>query len=577
MRILIAEDDPVSRRLLQAMLSKWGHEVVVTCDGKEAWEELQNPDPPRLAILDWMMPGMDGPQVCRQVRSRCKEHYIYIILLTAKSQKQDAIDGLSAGADDYVSKPFDANELRVRLNTGARILKLQSELISTQETLRMQATRDPLTGLPNRLLFGDRLAHGISQAKRRKEMLATVFLDLDNFKLTNDTLGHGIGDALLKKVADRLSESLRHVDTIARMGGDEFTIILTDIKSEANVEHLAKKALDAFSESFHVEGHDIFITPSIGISIYPRDGEDAETLVKNADTAMYQTKEKGKNNYCVYTEAFNHATTERISLENNLRKAVEREEFILHYQPRLSIKSGRILGVEALVRWRHPGHGILPPAQFIPLAEETGLIIPIGEYVLRAACAQNKAWQEAGIAPIGVAVNVSARQFHREDLQTTVQRALDDTGLDPQYLGLELTESILMQNPSASINILDKLIAMGIRLSLDDFGTGYSSLSYLKRFPIDAVKLDQSFVREITTNVSDAAIARAVIAMAHSMKLEVIAEGVETLEQLEFLRSLSCDEMQGYFVSHPVPAEECEILLRKDCDASLGFQLEAAA
>lgn len=576
MRILIAEDDLVSRRLLEAMLNKWGHEVVITGNGREAWEVLKSPDPPRLAILDWMMPGMNGLQVCRQVRSLCADRYIYIILLTAKSRKEDAIEGLGAGADDFVAKPFDGNELRVRLSAGIRLIELQTELLTTQETLRLQATRDPLTGLPNRLLFSDRLTHDLSHARRRGEVLGTMFLDLDNFKLINDTLGHGIGDELLKQVAERLTRTLRDVDTVARMGGDEFTVVLTDIENAENAENVARKTLAAFKQSFDVRGHEIFITPSIGISLFPNDGEDAETLVKNADTAMYRAKDKGKNSCCVFTEALNHASVERITLDRNLRKAVERNEFIIHYQPRLSITTGRILGAEALVRWKHPQRGIIQPKQFIPVAEETGLIVPIGEFVLREACRQNKAWQDAALPPIGMAVNVSARQFHREDLQKVVKRTLEETGLDPHNLELELTESALMQNTDAATGILEDLRDMGIKLSLDDFGTGYSSLSYLKRFPIHAVKLDQSFVKDITTSTDDAAIAGAVIAMAHSMKLQVIAEGVETLEQLEFLRSLGCDEMQGYFVSRPVPANECEEVLRQNNWPRLATRLRAA-
>jgi diguanylate cyclase (GGDEF)-like protein len=564
MRILIAEDDPVSRRLLEATLARWEYEIVVTGDGTEALKHLRGPDPPRLAILDWMMPGIDGVQVCQEVRKRVKEPYVYILLLTAKSRKQDAVEGMNAGADDYISKPFDSNELKVRLEAGKRILQLQAELVTARDALRSQATSDPLTGLPNRLLFSDRLTYSLAQARRRGELAAVMFLDLDRFKLVNDTLGHSIGDALLRKVAERLVTSLRQVDTIARMGGDEFTIIATGLAVAQDAEQVAQKILRAFSKPFEVNGHELFITPSIGISLYPSDGSDAETLVKNADTAMYQAKEQGTNGYYMYTEASSRISVERVALENGLHRAVERNEFVLHYQPRLTIKTGRTVGAEALVRWQHPDLGLISPAQFIPLAEETGLIVPIGEFVLRTACAQNKAWQEAGFPAMDCAVNVSARQFHQENLRDTVGRVLEETALDPEYLGLELTESILMRNPDVAVSVLSDLKSMGVKVSIDDFGTGHSSLSYLKRFPIDAVKIDQSFVREITTSPDDAAIAEAVIGMAHSMKLTVIAEGVETLEQLEFLRSLDCDEMQGYFVGRPVPSDDFEMLLRDE-------------
>jgi diguanylate cyclase (GGDEF)-like protein len=558
MRILIAEDDPVSRRLLQALLTKWGYDVVVARDGGEAWNMLQKEDAPRMAIVDWMMPELDGVQICRMIRERESDSYIYVILLTAKSQKQDIIQGMVAGADDYVTKPFDANELNARLRAGRRILDLQSELLSTRETLRVQATHDPLTGLPNRLLFGDRLTQRLAQARRQEQLLAVMFLDLDRFKLINDTLGHNVGDMLLRSVSKRLKGTLREIDTIARMGGDEFTIILPDISTSEDATVVAGKVLHVLAEPVTVEGHELFVSASMGISLFPSDGSTAEALVRNADTAMYRAKEQGRNNYQVYTEALNAAAVKQVTLEHSLRRALQRNEFLLHYQPQVSIKTGKVLGTEALIRWRQPDLGLVSPAQFIPLAEETGLILPISEWVLSTACMQNKSWQDAGLPHMNVAVNISARQFEQDELTPMVKRALKASGLDPQYLDLELTESTLMQNPDMAVTILQKLKDMGVRVSIDDFGTGYSSLSYLKRFPIDAVKIDQSFVRDITTNPDDAAIAGAVVAMAHSLKLKVIAEGVETLDQLEFLRGLRCDEMQGYFVSPPVPAEDLQ-------------------
>jgi len=556
MRILIAEDDPVSRRLLQALLVKWGYEVDIACDGQEAWDILQSDESPKLAIIDWMMPGMDGVQVCRKVRERKDGPYVYILLLTAKSQKEDIIRGIGAGADDYITKPFDANELNARLRAGKRILDLQAELISTRESLRVQATHDPLTGLPNRLLFSDRLTQRLAQSRRQKMPLAVMYLDLDRFKIINDTLGHNFGDLLLQGVAERLMTCLRETDTLARMGGDEFTIILTDIMTAEDATSVAKKVLDVLSEPFFLGGREFFITASIGISIFPSDGADVETLVKNADTAMYRAKEQGRNNYYLYTEALNSAAMEWMTLDNSLRKALERREFLVYYQPRVEIRTGQTLGTEALIRWQHPEFGLVSPAHFIPLAEETGLIVPISEWVIQTACAQNKAWQNTGIHPMSVSVNISARQFQQEELVSTVKQALAQSGLAPHYLDLELTESTLMQDPDSAVEILLELKSMGVQISIDDFGTGYSSLSYLKRFPIDAVKIDRSFVRDITTNPDDAAIAGAVVAMAHSLKLKVIAEGVETLEQLEFLRGLKCDEMQGYFITPPVPAEQ---------------------
>ncbi|WP_165921703.1 GGDEF domain-containing response regulator [Sulfuricurvum sp. IAE1] len=556
MRILIAEDDPVSRKLLQALLVKWGYEVVVACDGEEAWRYLQSEDTPKLAVIDWMMPGMDGVQICRKVRERKDGPYIYILLLTAKNQKEDIIRGIGAGADDYITKPFDSNELNARLRAGRRILDLQAELISTRESLRVQATHDPLTGLPNRLLFSDRLTQFLARAKRQSSSIAVMYLDLDRFKIINDTLGHNYGDILLQEVADRLSSCLRQSDTLARMGGDEFTVILTDIADSEDTSVVAKKIMNVLSAPVNLDGRDYFITASIGISIYPSDGIDAETLVKNADTAMYHSKELGRNKYSLYTESLHSTAMEMMILENSLRKGLENKEFLVHYQPSVEIYSGKILGAEALVRWEHPEYGMVQPAQFIQLAEETGLIDPLSEYVLNAACTANKRWQEMGLEPITMSVNISAKQFEQKKLLEMVQNALALSGLEPEYLVLELTESALMQDPTAAVDILLALKSMGVRISVDDFGTGYSSLSYLKRFPIDAVKIDRSFIKDITTNPDDAAIAGAVVAMAHSLKLTVIAEGVETLEQLEFLRTLKCDQMQGYFITPPVPSDD---------------------
>ncbi|HUV04279.1 MAG TPA: EAL domain-containing protein [Armatimonadota bacterium] len=556
MRVLIAEDDPVSRRLLESALVKSGYQVVTACDGTEAWNILRTEGAPRLAILDWMMPGMDGVQVCRRVRKLRGRPYVYIILLTARDQRQDFFEGMEAGADDYVIKPFDTRELRSRLHAGKRILDLQSELLSMREMLEQRVTHDILTGLPNRLLFGDRLNQRLAQSRRSQRPLAVMFLDLDHFKLINDTLGHSVGDQLLKQVAQRLTASVREADTVARMGGDEFIAIVADISESEDATVVARRVLETLSQPFLLSGQEIFISASIGVSMYPSDGADPETLVKNADAAMYRAKEHGSNRCLFYTEDLGAVASERVKLQSGLRRALERGEFLLHYQPRVDLKTGEMLGAEALLRWQHPELGLLAPAQFIPLAEETGDIVPIGEWVLRTACAQNKAWQEAGFSLVDIAVNVSAVQFQQGDLVAAVKGALDETGLEPCYLSLELTESILMRNPETAATVLRDLKEVGVQISIDDFGTGHSSLSYLKRFPTDAVKIDQTFVKDITSDPDDAAIAGAMVAMAHSLSLKVVAEGVETLGQLAFLRSLNCDEMQGYFISRPVPADE---------------------
>lgn len=368
---------------------------------------------------------------------------------------------------------------------------------------------------------------------------------------------------MLKGVAQRLRSCLREGDTVARLGGDEFMVVLPAIAHAEDAARVGQRILDALSVPFNFEGHELHIGVSIGIALYPNDGKSAEALLKNADIAMYRAKEQGRNNYQFYTPALNDMAFERLTLENSLRRALERREFVVHYQPQVSLNTGQIVGMEALVRWRHPELGLVAPMKFIPVAEETGLIVPIGEWVLQMACAQNKAWQEAGFPPLRVTVNLSARFFRRKDLMETVARILKETGLDPDYLELELTEGTTMENAEATIRTLHELKEMGVHLSIDDFGTGYSSLSYLKRFPLATLKIDRLFVQDITTSSDGAVITLAIIAMAHSLGLKVIAEGVETEEQLAFLRAHRCDEMQGYLFSRPIPAEAFTQLLRE--------------
>lgn len=430
-----------------------------------------------------------------------------------------------------------------------------------EETIQHMAYYDPLTDLPNRMLFNDRLGQALAQAKRKNQLAAILFLDLDRFKVINDTLGHTLGDLLLRSVAGRLKKCVRDGDTIARMGGDEFTLLLTGIVQVDDAVKAAQGILDVLKPSFTVEGHEVHITPSIGISIFPYDGADGVTLVKNADAALNRAKEQGRTNYQLYTPVMNAKAFERMTLENSLRKALERGEFTLYYQPQVSLGTGDIVGMEALLRWEHPDLGLVSPAQFIPMAEETGLIVPIGEWVLRTACEQNKKWQDMGYRPMCMAVNLSARQFNEQNLVAMISGILKSTKLDAQWLDVEITESIIMQHLESTIATLRDLHHLGIQISIDDFGTGYSSLTYLKKFPVHALKIDQSFIREITTDPDDAAITSAVIAMGHSLKLNVIAEGVETMEQLQILRTLKCDRMQGYLFSRPVPAQTITPLL----------------
>jgi diguanylate cyclase (GGDEF)-like protein/PAS domain S-box-containing protein len=429
-----------------------------------------------------------------------------------------------------------------------------------EEKVKHLAFHDSLTGLPNRLLFSDRLRVAMVHANRYRQKLAVLFLDVDRFKVINDSLGHSIGDELLRRIAERVGGCIRQEDTIARLGGDEFTVLLPGIAKEEDAAAIAGKILEAVRLPFFIEHRELFITTSIGVTLYPDDGADPETLVRNADTAMYRAKDQGRDNCQLYAPAMNSRALERLSLEGRLRQALQNRELVLYYQPLIELATGRIRGAEALLRWQHPDLGLVPPGEFISIAEVSGLIVPIGQWVLQTACAQASAWRESG-HPLSVAVNLSSRQFQQADLVFQVTEALHQTGLSPSSLDLEITESNAMQNAELSISTLWDLKNLGVSLSMDDFGTGYSSLNYLKRFPIDRIKIDQSFVRDVTRDPDDAAIAAAIIAMAHGLKLTAVAEGVETEAQLAFLRSQECDEMQGYLFSPPVPAARFDELL----------------
>jgi diguanylate cyclase (GGDEF)-like protein/PAS domain S-box-containing protein len=431
-----------------------------------------------------------------------------------------------------------------------------------EELLKFLANYDQLTSLPNRSLFNQHLERALAHAQRFNKGLAVLFMDLDRFKNINDTLGHEAGDNVLKEVATRLMGCVRKIDTVARLGGDEFVILIEQVTDVRQAGSVGQKLIRAMAEPLLLGCHECSISASVGISTFPADGEDGATLLKNADIAMYRAKEQGKNNCQFYTPTMNIHSVQRLTLESGLRRALQREEFLLHYQPKVDIASGRVTGMEALVRWKRPESGMVPPAEFIPLAEETGLIVAIGEWVLKAACEYTHVWHGKDVPPLRVAVNLSARQFAQASLVSDVARILDTTGLQPSALDLEITESMVMGNPEQAIQTLRQLKSMGMSLSIDDFGTGYSSLGYLKRFPIDHIKIDRSFVKDIPDDNDDATITRTIIAMAHNLRLKVIAEGVETEAQLNFLREHGCDEMQGYYFSRPLPGAEFVTLLR---------------
>jgi diguanylate cyclase len=430
-----------------------------------------------------------------------------------------------------------------------------------EERITRLSNYDDLTSLPNRKLYKNRLDQALEGAARSHHMSAVMVLDLDRFKNVNDSLGHAIGDQLLSNVAQRLQACLEEEHFLARMGGDEFALLVPTVLHVEDVVTVARNILNVFASAIEHKGQAFHLTTSIGISIYEQDGRDAETLLKNADAAMYSAKQQGGNNFQFYTPSMNAMILERVTMEYRLRDAVENNELLVYYQPLLDIGTGQIVGMEALTRWNSPEYGMVSPATFIPIAENSGLIVPIGEWILRTACRQNQVWQEAGYPPMRVSVNLSTRQFELPDLVETVAAILEETGLSPEYLKLEITESLAMQNPDSAIQQLHALKQLGIEIAIDDFGTGYSSLNYLKKFPIDTLKIDRSFVGDIPGDSDDVAIVTAIIAMAHNLKINVVAEGVETEEQLVFLRDQHCDEMQGYLFSRPVPAEEFEALL----------------
>ncbi|HUF52696.1 MAG TPA: EAL domain-containing protein [Dehalococcoidia bacterium] len=431
----------------------------------------------------------------------------------------------------------------------------------SEETIRHLAYHDALTDLPNRALFADRLTVALAQARRNGQGLAVMFLDIDRFKLINDTLGHSGGDELLRSLAVELAQLVRQGDTVARVGGDEFTLLLTGVTSREDVEYVARRALDTVRRPHVISGQEVRVSTSIGMAFFPRDGSDVETLLRNADTAMYRAKQQGRDNFQLYTPAMSAEILDRVALETELRRAINAREFVVHYQPQVEAATGRITGAEALIRWAHPAHGLIYPDQFIGVAEETGLIIPIGDWVIHEASRQNREWQDRGLPPLTVTVNLAARQFQQPNLAEGIANIVADTGLEPAWLELEITEGTTIQDPNYAASVLQELRDMGIQIAMDDFGTGYSSLNYLKRFRLDRLKIDRSFIADMIDDEHDAAITTAMILMGHSLGLTIVAEGIETPEQLEFLLEQGCDHLQGFLLGKPMPATEFEKLL----------------
>jgi len=505
-----------------------------------------------VVLLDLSLPDSQGLETIHTVHAHRPE--IPIVVLTGIEDDTLAVEAVQAGAQDYLVKG------QINGNLLVRAIRYAIERKRAQEQIRDLAYHDELTRLPNRRLFLDRLGLALTQARRKRQLLAVMMLDLDGFKIVNDRLGHAKGDLLLQRVGDRLKACIRSGDTVARLGGDEFTILLPELAQADDAARSAHKILDAFTHPFMVEDQELSIGTSVGISLYPADGTDAATLLKNADSAMYRAKKQGGNTYQLCTPAMKVRASERLTLERNLRQALDQHEFVVYYQPLVDLRSGKIFGAEAVVRWQHPEQGLVSPAGFIDVAIETGLIVPLGLSVLRTACTQVKAWHTRGY-PLRVAVNLAARQVRQEDFVTQVTKVMNETGLAPEWLDVEITEQMAMRNLGVNSAVFDTLSSLMVQVSMEDFGAGHSPLSEVKQYPPKTLKIDQAFVKGIGAKSRDADIVRAVIDLAHSMDMKVIAEGVETREELDFLRAHQCDSMQGYLFSPPVPPEVFEQFL----------------
>lgn len=561
--IMMVDDEPIMMDVIQTFLEDEGYRNFVTTDQSTQAMGLIFRERPDVVLLDLMMPEVTGFDILKAMRSDREFEHVPVIVLTSSTDADTKLKVLELGATDFLAKPVDPSELALRLRNTLAAKAYQDHL----------AYYDVLTGLPNRRMLLDRLSAVLADARRDQKAVAMLHIGLDRFKEINDTLGPKAGDGVLKGVAQRLERYVQGSDAAtgmgwevswrspSRLGGDEFVVMLPQIHRVEDAARLARRILALVEEPFYVGGNEVFVTLSIGIAVFPNDGEETDTLVKHAGIATRYAKQQGRSTYRFYSKEINARSLERLRFENDLRRALINDELLLYYQPKVDTGTGRVTGVEALLRWNHPEHGIVLPDEFISLAEETGLIVAMGEWVLNEACRQARAWQSAGLDMLSVAVNVSSQQFRQCQLTGTIQAALEGSGLDPRHLTLELTESMIMDNAKGNTDILHQMKEMGLKLSIDDFGTGYSSLSYLKRFPLDELKIDRSFISDLDTDADDAAIVTAIIAMGHGLGLSVVAEGVEAERQLAFLKQRGCEGYQGYLFSRPLAADDLYSLI----------------
>lgn len=569
--ILIIDDEALVRNVLcQLLCDKY---FCVAAENAEDALAILEENPFDLIISDIDLGRANGIELIPKVLENAPD--TVVVVISGKQTIESAIDAMRVGAFDYIKKPFDLDyvEIAVRraldhhyLLTAKRRYENHLEELVRQRTdeLHYLAYHDALTDLPNRILFEDRLFQAFVQARQNQQKIAVLFLSLDRFKIISDTLGHIPGFKLLQEVAERLKRCVGENSTIARFEGDLFALLLTQIKNAKEVVQIVKNIIDEINFPFNIERNKLFTTASIGIGFFPEDGDDIQTLLKNTGVALSRVKEQGGNSYQFFTPEMNLAVLKRVSLENDLRYALERNEFEVYFQPKLDIITRQIVGMEALVRWNHPKSGIVSPLDFIPLAEETGLIVPLGEWVLRNSCLQNKKWQNAGLKLLPLSVNVSPRQLEAANLSDVIVDILAETKMDARFLELEVTESSIMNDPESAVKMLNELKKIGIRISIDDFGTGYSSLSYLKHLPIDVLKIDRAFVQDLASNADDAALVMTIITLAHHLRLKVVAEGVETEDQLRYLHLMKCDEWQGFLYSKPVSANQFVGLLTNE-------------